>query len=99
MKIQTLEIRNFKGMKKFKIENLPDIVVLTGGSGAGKSSILLAISCLKEKLITPFQQADSHVSPVFQSRELVNNNSNSCEILVRFQISNRRMTFASKAQL
>lgn len=50
MKIQTLEIGNFKGMKKFNIENLPDIVVLTGESGSGKSSLLLAISYLKEKL-------------------------------------------------
>lgn len=47
MKIQTLEINNFKGLKKFKIENLPDFVVLTGESGAGKSSILYAITYLK----------------------------------------------------
>jgi predicted ATPase len=56
MKIQTLEINNFKGLKKFKIENLPDFVVLTGESGAGKSSIIRVITYLKDNMISPDRQ-------------------------------------------
>jgi AAA15 family ATPase/GTPase len=87
MKIQTLEINNFRGLKKFKIENLPNFVVLTDESAAGKSSILRAITYLKENIISPDRQPKTCTSSDSQCHELVNNNSSTCEISAKFELN------------
>jgi predicted ATPase len=50
MKITELEIKNFRSLKNVHMTNIPDIVVLAGPNGVGKSSVLEAILCLKETL-------------------------------------------------
>jgi len=50
MRIQNLTIRNYKSLVEFQIEDAPDIVVLAGPNGTGKSSVLEAIVLLKEGL-------------------------------------------------
>ena len=87
MKIQTLEISNFKGMKKFKIENLPDIVVLTGGSGVGKIISTLGHILFKRGTNITDRTTCHFTSSVFQSHELVHNNSNTCEIFAKFELA------------
>ena len=49
MRIEELEIQNFKGLKNVCMTNIPNIVVIAGPTGVGKSSILEAIACFKEK--------------------------------------------------
>ena len=44
MKIRKLEIINYKGIKNLKIENPPDLLILIGTNGSGKSSVLTALN-------------------------------------------------------
>ena len=50
MKIKKLTIKNFKSLVDFEILNVPDIVILAGPNGTGKSSVLEAIIFFKEKV-------------------------------------------------
>lgn len=47
MKIQSLEIRNFRGIDVVTLENLKGMVVIAGPNGSGKSCLLDAIRLLK----------------------------------------------------
>lgn len=47
MRINKLEIINFRGLKNIKLENLKDVVVIAGPNGCGKSSIFEAIRLFK----------------------------------------------------
>ena len=47
MKIEALEITNFRGIKRAKATQLGDLVVLVGPNGSGKSCILDAIRLIK----------------------------------------------------
>ena len=53
MFVRQFKIRNFKSLKEFDIEDVPDMVVLAGPNGVGKSSVLQAIAYLKE-VIAPY---------------------------------------------
>jgi len=75
MRIQSLQIRNFKGLKDFQIQNLPNLVVLTGANGGGKTSILGAISRLKETILSPHRQLNNSKLAALNSQELVYHNS------------------------
>ncbi len=55
IKIDTLEITGFRGIKHAKIE-LRDINVLIGANGAGKSNILLSVYLLSERNHSSFRQ-------------------------------------------
>jgi len=50
MKIQSLTIKNYKSLVDFQLEEAPDVVILAGPNGTGKSSVLEAIIFLKEHL-------------------------------------------------
>jgi AAA15 family ATPase/GTPase len=50
MKISYLKLQNFKNLKFFELDDIPDLVVLAGPNGVGKSSVLEAISFAKEVL-------------------------------------------------
>jgi len=47
MKIRSLEILNFRGIKNVRLDNLQDMVVIAGPNGCGKSCILDAIRLIK----------------------------------------------------
>lgn len=47
MKIESLIIENFRSIKKLTLSNLSNTVLITGGNGVGKSSIIHAIRLLK----------------------------------------------------
>lgn len=72
---------------------MPDFVVITGESGAGKSSILEAITYLKERVIKPDRQPNTCTSSISQCHELVYNNSNTCKISAKFELSQSEMVF------
>lgn len=50
MRIKDLTIKNYKSLVEFELVNAPDIVVLAGPNGTGKSSVLEAIVFFKESL-------------------------------------------------
>lgn len=50
VRIRSLVIKNFKSLVQFEIENAPDLLVLAGPNGVGKSSVLQAIVYLKESI-------------------------------------------------
>lgn len=50
MRIENFKISNFKNIKKAEYNNLPDFIVICGGNGSGKSSILEALMTAKEAL-------------------------------------------------
>ncbi|WP_282016085.1 AAA family ATPase [Marinifilum flexuosum] len=50
MKIVNFSIENFKNIKKAEYNNLSDFIVICGGNGCGKSSILEALMTAKEAI-------------------------------------------------
>ncbi|NOR56098.1 MAG: AAA family ATPase [Sulfurovum sp.] len=67
MKIQKIELENFRSFKKEPIELLPDINVFVGVNGAGKSSILDAIAISLSWLVEGIQKADSKGLEILES--------------------------------
>ncbi|HUT80697.1 MAG TPA: AAA family ATPase [Candidatus Bathyarchaeia archaeon] len=50
MKIKKFELTKYKGIKKFEVEDPPDLVVLVGPNGSGKSTVLKALNEILEYL-------------------------------------------------
>ena len=50
MRINKLTIKNFKSLIDVHMSNIPDVLVIAGPQGSGKSSVLEAIAYFKEKL-------------------------------------------------
>jgi AAA15 family ATPase/GTPase len=50
MRIESFSISNFKNIRKAEYSNLPNFIVICGGNGSGKSSILEALMTAKESL-------------------------------------------------
>lgn len=48
MRIETLKIENFRNISRLEMDDIPDVVVLAGANGCGKSSVLDAIALAKE---------------------------------------------------
>ncbi|MGM9841071.1 MAG: AAA family ATPase, partial [Candidatus Limisoma sp.] len=51
MKVKEVTIINFRGIKRFEIDNLSNLNVIAGINGAGKTSILLAIRIMLSWLV------------------------------------------------
>jgi energy-coupling factor transporter ATP-binding protein EcfA2 len=84
LKIIELEIRNFKGLVHFQLQDLPDLVVLAGPNGSGKSSVLQAITFFKEQ-IGPYGG--------YGIRNPLNTGAQSGEIRIKFQLSPKEQLF------
>jgi len=50
LKIKKFELTKYKGIKKFEVEDPPDLVVLVGPNGSGKSTVLKALNEILEYL-------------------------------------------------
>ena len=52
MRIESLEVQNFKVLRHLKLEEIPDLVVIAGPNGSGKISLFDAIRVFKEAIAT-----------------------------------------------
>lgn len=59
MRIDSVEIKNFRGIRAVTLQNLTDMVVVSGANGSGKSAIFDAIRLLKS-VYGGYQQNEWH---------------------------------------
>lgn len=57
MKIKYLQIKNFRGITDFEIDNLSSLNVIAGINGAGKTSVLIALRILLSWLVARIKNA------------------------------------------
>jgi predicted ATPase len=90
MKIKDLTIKNFKSLVDFELLDAPDVVVLAGPNGTGKSSVLEAIVFFKES-IGPYY---GWTLPGF----VVNTGASFAEISVKFKVFPEEKAYLKAAQ-
>ncbi len=56
MRISSIRITNFRALRDFRLDEIPDLAVLAGPNGTGKSTVLEAIALWKEGL-APYTSA------------------------------------------
>src|SRR5215510_4017896 len=61
MKIESIEIENFKAVRKLRMNNLGDVVVVAGPNGCGKSCVLDAIRLVKSRYSAYRHQDESNL--------------------------------------
>ena len=79
MHIESLEVQNFKVIRHLKLDEIPDVVVIAGPNGSGKTSLFDAIRIFKEAIAsysiqfsgrTFVHQLLQQVGPVVRAGEL-----------------------------
>ena len=64
MRIESLEVQNLKVLRHLKLDEIPNLVVIAGPNGSGKTSLFDAIRVLKRPL------AHTHYNIEIQSIEI-----------------------------
>ena len=99
MRIQSLEIRNIKGIEHLIITDVPDTVVIAGPNGCGKSSVLDCIRLLKslhagyEPNEASLLAQEMGINRREGVRGLVRKKDRNGEILARIRFSTREQEF------
>ncbi len=93
MKITKLKITDFKALRHFEMEDIPDIVVLGGPNGVGKSAVLEAISYLKTNL-GPYHGGFSRD----KLKQVVTTNAEYAEINATFRLHRDEVEYIQKIQ-
>ena len=52
MRIESVEIENFKVLRHLRLDDIPDLIVIAGPNGSGKTSLFEAIRVFKEAIAT-----------------------------------------------
>jgi predicted ATPase len=82
MKIESIKLRNFRAFKKVDLVDIPQLCVVVGANGTGKSTLFDVFGFLKDCLI-------SNVSRALQSRggfrEVISRDSNERRIVIELQ--------------
>lgn len=98
MKIRKLSIKNFRNIKSLAMENIPDLVVLAGPNGSGKTSIFDAIRIFKA-IIGPYNPSElgtiRSTELKNQLKTVVNLKADSAEITIGVQLSESEIKFLS----
>jgi predicted ATPase len=82
MKIIGIEIENFKSIKKLNLKNIPNLVVIAGPNGVGKTSILEAIRFVKSRLYPyHYQELQQSQNPEYMNN-LIRNGEKKAKILL-----------------
>lgn len=80
MKIRKLSIKGFKNIRNFQMEQIPDLVVLAGPNGCGKTSVFDAIRFFKS-MVGPYSGSEL---ATIQSNELGNDWKNIVNLRASF---------------
>ena len=89
MRIEAIELRNYRLFRTAKLMKLPPLAIVVGANGAGKSTLFDALSLLKEALTQNVAQA---VARRGGFRELVSRGqSGPVGITVKFRESRGRL--------
>ncbi len=60
MRIESIEIANFKNLRHFRLDRLPQLVVLAGPNGSGKTAVFEALRIFKESVAaTPYSMSSN----------------------------------------
>jgi AAA15 family ATPase/GTPase len=101
LKIRSLFIRNFKAITKISFENIPDLIVLAGPNGCGKTSIFEAIRLIKA-IIGPYHTSEL---PTIRSelqqnlKNLLRFNSPELEISMSIELSEDEIAYLREKHL
>ncbi|BBM88899.1 chromosome segregation protein SMC [Spirochaetota bacterium] len=66
MKIRSLEIKNFKVFKDMKMEKIPDLCVIVGANGTGKSTFLQVFEFLKDAVMFDLKTAVGKLNYIYK---------------------------------
>ena len=89
MKIESIEIENYRLFRRIKLNNLPSMVVVVGANGSGKSTLFDVFSFFKESLT---QNVAVAVARRGGYRELVSRNSEGpIKLTLQFRESEGRL--------
>lgn len=91
MKITALKIKNFRNIRNLEMNDIPNLVILAGPNGTGKSSILDAILFAKES-IAPYYGSGRSLFEII-NRNTVTTNENHMEIVIKFHLSFEEIEF------
>lgn len=95
MKIRKMIIKNFKSIENLSMENIPDLVVIAGSNGCGKTSIFEAIRIFKA-IIGPYHSNELGIIQGElrnQLGNLVNLKANEAEISISFELSSDEISY------
>jgi len=95
MKIRKLIIKNFKSIENLSMENIPDLVVIAGPNGCGKTSVFEAIRTFKA-IIGPYHSNELGVirgELRNQLGNLVNLKTDETEISISFELSKDEISY------
>jgi len=96
MKIETIQIRDFKALRDMEIVDLPNYCVFVGPNGSGKSTLFRIFGFLKSCLKNNVRPALIHEGGFNGFREVVSRGSGSGEISIKLQF---RMPIAGVERL
>ena len=90
MKLKRLSLTNYRGFRKLNIVLDPDMTVIAGVNGVGKSSILSAISQIYSRVLPRLSPSQSRAVPV--SDDDIHVNADKAHIVAEFVIWRREWT-------
>lgn len=90
MKIKGFKIQNYKNIELAEGSNLPDFIVICGGNGSGKSSILEAILAHRNSLVYLFDRKSNNVR--FDPNS-ISADKNSTQLEVEYEFSDEEIEF------
>jgi energy-coupling factor transporter ATP-binding protein EcfA2 len=88
MKLHTLNLANFRGFEQLEMSFEPDMTLIVGVNGVGKSSILQVLAALFTRALPEFTPCT--VNPSAFIDEDIQHNKQSLEVSVSFSVNKQR---------